>query len=401
MLSITTISTEREWDALEPHWNALVDRTAAPCVFQTWEWLRTWWRWYAEYVGTEGLCILVASDGGAVVGIAPLHRVSLSGFGLGRIRGLRWVGAGSEDSDYLDFIIEQGREVEVVGAFFDHLAAGEWDVMDLDLVRTDSASLVAARESGRSRGYRLHTDDLACTALRLPGTWDDYLGTLRPRFRTRLRSLLRRLPVEHDARFEQCEDPAHLDADLETMFDLHQQRWRMAGAPGSFALAQRRSFYHAIAATFLDRGWLRFYRLSVAGQPAAYEFSFEFHGRVYYLQQAHDPAFAHLSVGTALKAFVLRDCIERGVRIYDFLGDDAEHKLTWGAELGSCLRMHVARPGIRVAWALGAPRVANRARALARSAAPAAAVRLKRRLGSRLAPDNGMPAGAGQNRPTP
>ena len=384
MIDVRRIATEREWDDLEGTWNGLVERMATPSVFLTFEWLRAWWDAYAAHVGAEGLHILVASEGGRVIGLAPLCRATAPAYAPGRLRCLRWIGAGSEDSDYLDFIIEGGREREVAAAFFDHLAGEPWDVIDLDLLRAGSPTVAPVREIAAAAPYRVIAEDSACTALDLPATWDDYLRLLRPRFRTKLRSLLRRLPAEHDASFDLCDDPATLAAELEELFRLHQARWEAAGEPGSFALPERRAFYQAIAARFLARGWLRFYRLRIAGRPAAYEFSFEHCGRLYYLQQGHEPELAGLSVGTALKAFVLRDCIERGVRAYDFLGDDADHKLAWGAERGGCVRLQVARPGSRTAWGLGVPRVVARIRAGARARAPEPLMRVKRRIHARL-----------------
>ncbi len=156
------------------------------------------------------------------------------------------------------------------------------------------------------------------------------------------------------------------------------------GEPGSFALRERREFYREIADSFSERGWLRFYRLRLDGRPAAYEFSFEYDGRVYYLQQAYEVEFSGLSIGTALKAFVLRECIERGVREYDFLGDAADHKLKWGAEVRSCTRLRIVRPGLRARWGLWVPDFRGRVRERCRSAAPDAVVRLKRRLQRRL-----------------
>jgi hypothetical protein len=378
--TVRVIDREREWDALEDEWNAVLDRSASRSVFLTWEWLRAWWRHYGGLVAAGRLQLLVARDESGIAGIAPLYWDEGPAYGLGRIRRLRLVGDGTGDSEYQDLIIRSGCEADVVPALLASLHRLPWDVVELGSVPASSPNRHWLEEAARHYGYRYSTDDSTCVSAVLPHSWDEYLKGLDPRFRTRLRSLLRRLPAERAAIFERCDDPDALGAELEAMFRLHQDRWRAAGAPGSFGQPERRAFYGEIARTFLERDWLRFFTLRVDGSPAAYEFSFEYGGRVFFLQQAYDAALAPLSVGTALKAFVLRDCIERGVREYDFLADAAAYKLKWGVELRTCTRLTLARPGLRVGWSLGVPRLAGRVRRGLRSATPAALLRFRQRL---------------------
>ena len=106
---------------LEQPWDELLRASAVDGVFLTWEHARTWWEFYGE--GKMGLRVLVAEDeDGRLVGIAPLvigpgePGVRASFRHLAIIGGL-----GDSLSEYLDLIIERGREIEVARLFEEYV----------------------------------------------------------------------------------------------------------------------------------------------------------------------------------------------------------------------------------------------------------------------------------------
>ncbi len=396
-MDIEVVSTEVAWDALEGEWDPLVERSASATVFLTWEWLRPWWRHFRRE-GDE-LAILAARDGAALVGIAPLYRSRVrASYGLGSLRRLGFIGDHSGDSEYLDFVTEPGREEEVLRAFLGHVEADRagWDLAQFWLLPASSPHLALLRQFAAERRWLAEEREWPCLSIRLPGDWESYLATLQPRFRSKLRSLLRRLPggtgfqpvgegatgkmPVPPATFDMCTDPAELPERLESLFALHQQRWRAEGKPGSFASEARRGFYREMSEAFLRRGWLRFHALRLGGRFAAHEFSFEHLGRVYFLQQAYDTAHESLNLGTALKAHVIRESIGRGAREYDFLGGDAPYKQKWGTRRSECVFLTLARPTVRARLHLWLPRAARRLRDGARALTPGPLLRLKRRV---------------------
>ncbi|MFW6108465.1 MAG: GNAT family N-acetyltransferase, partial [bacterium] len=332
----------------------------------------------------DKLYVLAAREGGALVGLAPLYRCRASAYGLGSVRRLGFIGDRSGDSEYLDVVAEPGSEGEVLAACFDRIEADGWDVAELRLMPQASPNFHGVQALAAERGWRLQTDDAPCSAVELPDDWEAFLKTLKSRFRSKCRSLLRRLPAEHDAVFEACTDTSQLPERLESMFDLHQRRWREIGKPGAFADARRRRFYYDVAERLLARGWLRFYSLRLGERWVAHEFSFEHLGRVYYLQQGFDTSCGRLSVGVALKAHVLRESIAAGARAYDFLGGIARHKQKWGALPRPCAHLALARPGLRPRWWLWAPRAAARLRDRGRRLTPDRLLGLKRGVQDRL-----------------
>ena len=231
-MDIDTLTTEVEWLALEGVWDSMVERCGAS-VFLTMEWLVPWWR-HLRRAG-DRLAILVARDGGDVVGLAPLYRCRASAYGFGRIERLGLIGDSSGDSEYLDFLIQPGQETDVLAAFFDYLPP--WDVTELRLLPASSSNPAALGSLAAERRWLTAEEGMPCSAVALPDTWDGFLATLQSRFRGKVRSLLRRIPEEHDGAFEELEEAADLPERLGSLFDLHQRRWRAEGWPGSFASA--------------------------------------------------------------------------------------------------------------------------------------------------------------------
>lgn len=376
---VQAITTEADWQRLEPEWDALVERSASATVFLTWEWLRPWWRHFARE-GDE-LAVLAAREGDRLVGLAPLYRSRVAAsHRFGSLRRLGVIGDRSGDSEYLDFAIEPGREAEVLPAFLDAIEgdARGWDLLHFHLMPAASPNLGPLRRLAAGRGWLVESKSAPCLAIRLPSDWGQYLASLQPRFRGKLRSLERRLTAEGGAAFELCEGAAALPERLESLFSLHQRRWRAAGKPGAFADPARRGFYREMGEAFLRRGWLRFWSLRLAGRFVAHEFSFEHLGRVYFLQQGFDIACSDQNVGTALKAHVIRRSIEGGARAYDFLAGAAPYKQRWGAAASECVRLTFGRPAARARLHLGLLRLAERARDRGRALTPAPLLRLKR-----------------------
>ncbi|NQT85470.1 GNAT family N-acetyltransferase [bacterium] len=378
-MNVSTVQTEAEWLALEGEWGRMVERCTAS-AFLTMEWLAPWWR-HLRRAG-DRLAILVAREDDDVIGLAPLYRSRVSAYGLGSVERVGFIGDSSGDSEYLDFLVEPGRESDVLSAFFDHMDG--WDVAEFRLLPIASPNVPVLRVLAAERGWRLVEDEAPCSSVPLPATWDEFLGTLQSRFRGKVRALLRRIPAEHDGEFLECARQEDVAERLPSLFEMHQRRWRAEGRPGSFASGARRDFYAELAARLLARGWLRFASLRLGDRWVAHEFSFEHRGRVYYLQQGYEADCGKLSVGIALKAHVIRESIARDAREYDFLGGVAAHKEKWGAQPKACVHVALAKAGLRARWRLWLPRFAARMRDRGRALTPAALLRWKRGLQERL-----------------
>jgi CelD/BcsL family acetyltransferase involved in cellulose biosynthesis len=131
-----------------------------------------------------------------------------------------------------------------------------------------------------------------------------------------------------------------------------------------FSNREKRDFYKKMANSFLYQGWLRFYSLRLNGRYVAHQFCTELNRRVYLHQEGFDPDLSNQRIGNALRAYVFRDCIRRGVLVYDFLAGVTSHKLSWGSAVKQSFCLCVARRTARNLPYLLIPRAIESARKL-------------------------------------
>jgi CelD/BcsL family acetyltransferase involved in cellulose biosynthesis/peptidoglycan/xylan/chitin deacetylase (PgdA/CDA1 family) len=327
---------------LRPLWDGLLERSTSASIFLTWEWMSAWW---SAYGPADGLRVfLITDEFGRPAGIAPMREASEKRYGL-PYRKLSFVGDGSCDSDYLDFLIAAGCERPVLETWWRHLRDELADGLLLELNEIPAASPSLAVLDGLAAENRFvqASSDVPCGAVSLPAAWPDYLKTLTPRFRTKIRSVLRSLGERGDVDFGFCGVSGELDGLLASLYDLHTRRWANDGKPGVFRWDQKRQFYETVSPLLLERGWLRLSRLKWKGRVLACQYGFLYRDRYFQLQEGYEPACEHWNLGAGLRAWSIQRLIGEGVREYDFLGGVSRHKSNWGAETKLSKRVVIGR----------------------------------------------------------
>ncbi len=339
LLQIDIITNESELQLLRDEWNALLQRSTANTVFLTWEWISSWWFSYGR--GRQ-LCVLVGRDRhGFCQGIAPLYIESHRCLGRS-LRRLRFIGDGSYDSDYLDFIVDREYEPESLSQLLEKLICLDgWDVAQLNEIPSRSATVALLSERFDNTRFYFARNEVPCPALTLPNRWEDYVRMLRPRFRTAIRAALRNMD-QWPGGLETVTCEAQLDEWLEELFALHASRWEIRNQNGVFAKTEKREFYRTLSRALLRRGWLHFTRWRIQDVALAYQFGFVYGGTYFHLQEGFDPASSHVAPGLSLRASVIRDLIAAGVTKYDFLGGTGRHKTDWAATINTSLRFAIA-----------------------------------------------------------
>ena len=338
----------RKWDELEQfreRWNSLLRANPAASIFQTPEWLAAWWQAYGQ--DRDLFALVFADSTGAVVGILPLYADRTRFLGLS-LTTLRMVGAGSSDSDGLDFITAPGYACECTEAFIAWLSGRkDWQICALETLPQDSrvADCIfhEIQESGMSFDLTLIPNFIT----NLPSTWAQYVSSLNSSFRPLLTRYPRRLQSRFTVKFSRCEDGDDLNAQLQMLFDLHQMRWTGRGETGAFAGNERRDFYQRMAKAFLQRGWLEFWRLELNGETVGAQFCFRYNDTVSLLQEGFHPKYASEKIGYALKAHLLEEMIRSGAKRYDFLGGADPYKAKFGAHQKNYSNIFIAGPSKR------------------------------------------------------
>lgn len=288
---------------------------------------------------------------GEVVGLVALRREDARG-ALG-VRRAMLAQDGSFDSDYLDLAVRPDARAAVLERLIEVLGSARGvHALLLSCVPDESPTLELVRAELGRRSLPRKEVAVGCAALDLPDDFEAYVGGLKKRMRSKVRSLVRNAEAA-GGELRWCDRADELDAHLERMFALHQARWQAADEPGSFDDPRRCAFFRSLAHTLLTRDELRFARLEIGGEAVAYQYGAQVGGTYYQLQEGYDPAHEELRVGNALRALMLRDLIASGTRRYDFLAGLSKHKTDWGGVERSCTSVAFALPGVRARIAYG------------------------------------------------
>lgn len=337
--------------ALREEWNALLERSAADCLFLTWEWLYTWWKHLAA---GRRLHLLVVRDGDGLAAIAPLTRRPAA---LGRLLpfpALEFLGTGNVGSDYLDVILRRGKERDAVETLAGALADAP-PALELTRVNRETSSSTELARTLRQQGWRIRETTLdPCPFINLDGqTWESYLATQGPtHFPKRLKGLQRRF----DVRFSRVESEGERREALEVLVALHTRRWQGRGGSEVFVTPGLRSFYEEVTRLALERGWLRLFTLRLDGSPAAVLLGYRYGPTFYFYQSGFQPAFARESVGFLIIGMTIRYAIEEGASVYDFMRGAEVYKSRWARDVRTLAHLDLFAPGGRgvACWSIAA-----------------------------------------------
>ena len=384
-MQIAEIRREADLEALRGPWTRLLDESGSKTIFLTWEWAAAWWAAYGE---PGELRILTFTDEeGALRGIAPLRHQVTRGHGQ-TVPALSFIGDSSidaprlNDTDYLDFIIAAGYEAQAMEAFHRYTAEAlkSGTVLLLNEIPETSPNLAPLIRAAESREMLRAETDVPCATVRLPGTWDEYLRMLQPRFRSKIRSVLRNLKGQPGVQFRFCDDAGQLERLLPALFDLHTRRWASEGKSGVFRWERKRDFYFRLSRLLLERGWLRLSWLEWNGKILACQYGFAYGGTYFQLQEGYEPASEHWNLGIGLRAWSIRQFLKEGLREYDFMGGVGRHKSTWGAEVKHSKRILLARESCGNVLFCRGPEWERGAREAVRKVVPEGLLETRRRM---------------------
>jgi hypothetical protein len=140
-LTVDVVETPAAFDALRDEWNAAACASVDANVFLTWEWLRTWWRHFAEGRADAHLHVVVLRDDDGIVAAAPLYRTE-RGVGPVRVAVLQTIA--HDAGDYGGVILVR-RHQEAVDTLLDHCAAQLRRHAAVVLSRLTTDSVLTAR----------------------------------------------------------------------------------------------------------------------------------------------------------------------------------------------------------------------------------------------------------------
>ncbi|HEX6502542.1 MAG TPA: GNAT family N-acetyltransferase [Terriglobales bacterium] len=394
-LTITHFSDLASLQSLRHEWDELLSACPDASIFSTPEWLCSWWEGFGE--GRQ-LLILAFRHGRKLVGLAPLSLTREKVACGVKLRFLRFMGDGSNDSDNLGMIVQPGYEQSFTRSLVDHLSlqVPSWNVCQLRTMDPSSRATLALSNAIRDRNWPAYSAPRAWTVISLPETWELYRKMLSSKERGKLGTRTRRLEGRYQTVYHKCVSAAELPTRLETLYSLHAKRWQVRGLPGTFISAERCRMYRHMAERFLERGWLEFWFLELNGIPVATLYNFRYRDTVYSLQEGYDPGYSSDSIGYVLRGYVLKRFIEEGVRAYDFLQGKDPSKERWGAHVQNYLDFEFARPWTPGSLYLNLVHSAAKAKQMIRARVSQETWTVLHKLNLRLKGEKELPREAGE-----
>jgi CelD/BcsL family acetyltransferase involved in cellulose biosynthesis len=264
------------------------------------------------------------------VAIAPLY-LHRDGAGLRRFDLVGCV----EVSDYLDLIVEQGREEAIYRALLDWLrsdACPAWEVTGLCNLAETSLTHQRLPELAAGCGLEAVTrlEDV-CPLIPLPDSFETYLQeTLSKKQRHEVRRKLRRIEEEAAVRWYAVDGSADLAQETDAFIHLHRLS---KDEKESFMTPEMEDFFREAIRVLHRAGWLYLAFIEVNGARAAAMLGFVYDGRLLVYNSGYDPAsYSDLSPGIVLTARIIEDAIQRGLRVFDFLQGNEVYKYRFGAQ---------------------------------------------------------------------
>jgi CelD/BcsL family acetyltransferase involved in cellulose biosynthesis len=329
-LTITEITSEDAFDAIRASWNTLLERLPLASPFHSWEWNRTWWR----YFGQNGrLRILIFRRAEAVVGIAQLYerRHGIRRLGvpslvpIGWENGVRIKGLTEE----LGLLFPEAERPLLLSSLALWLEHQPWSAIVLPgLKDSDALPKSMARQVVR------HGSQVPHQYLQLPPTWDEFVSQLNKSMRDNVKYYPRLLTRSgFRFTFQVASTADQVGASLPHLFDLNRAR---VDAPvrvrheDDFRSVERRALLRDIGPVLAERGEFKVGLLFVEDKPVAAQAWLE-KGEVAFLSYSgYLPGWARYSVGMVATSEMIKHSIERGMRRLEFFRGTGHVRERWG-----------------------------------------------------------------------
>ena len=311
-----TLTTE-SFNSLASSWDETYRHFKGNSIFVLPYWIKVWWQQF----GSGELYLPVIREENTILGFAPLV-----------IKGETASFTGSSDiCDYLDFVIAPGRERDFFTILCYELLRKGITQLNLKPVREDSIVFSRLLKIAQEAGYYTsseHTD--VSLEMDLPPTWDEYLNMLNTKQRHEVKRKLNRLYEAGEVKYHVVEDSANITDKIHVFLKIFRENKHEDKA--TFMTAEMESFFRPLVESMAAAKLLRMGILELNNSPVSVVLSFAYNDREYLYNSGYYPQYGNISAGLMAKVLHIKDSIERGRKIYDFLKGAEVYKYRLGGK---------------------------------------------------------------------
>lgn len=304
-------------------WCELLEKSLTPHVFMLPEFLSSWW----ETLGSGKLHVVTVRDEKeTLVAIFPFFETTDAGKKTLNLLGCKNV------SDYLDIIVHKNYEKEVYEVLQNYLSQKlQWDTLSFCSLPEKSRTRTFLKTFAQNHSLNLtETVQDVTPKIALPATWDSYLAELNRKDRHEIRRKERKLLTnEPSATVTVLSKPEEVRAFLPEFIRLHKLS---SQEKEDFWDEAHITFFITAIPALARQGVVKIFVLSIDEKAVATMLLFDYHNRYELYNSGFDPASRDLSPGMVLIGHAIRDAIEQGREVYDFLRGDESYKFKFGAK---------------------------------------------------------------------
>lgn len=326
MISIEQIKNLEELESIRKDWNRLVELNHHLTVFQTFEWIHTWWQFHSDYGEMQ---TIVVKKNGQIIGIAPfmLSRVNVMGIPFKKLS------FASPRSDYNDCIFSLEECEDFYNAILDYLFQNkkQWNIVSLKHISSESDTMEQLQfEAKKKNMLSFFYICSRCPYILLNTSWEDYFKkNFRRKSRYKLLRQERRLNDHAVVSMVRYSENIPLAQAMKIINEITRRSYKSRSGTPLFNGKVNRSFYLSIANRFYPKGWFDLVYLKAGEKPISYHYGFRFRRKYYYYNLAHDERYAEYSPGLVLLKELVRDSFANGCTEFDFLRGEEHYKGRW------------------------------------------------------------------------
>jgi CelD/BcsL family acetyltransferase involved in cellulose biosynthesis len=327
-------------DDIAEAWDELLARSNADPLFNSREWLTTWWDQYGSVLGAQ-LDIRVFEGNSGLTGLALMqrrivrHLPGLKGLRLellGTARGASGVGF----SERTDIIADAFSEPDLIDRFAAELVADKsWS--DLFVSYTPEGGVTHRAMAAAARlcsGDLRVVDGMEAWEVSLRDGFDAFLESLGSGTRARLMNGRKRL-ANAGVLCERVLGVDELDRGWDIFTELHMERWNRPLSD------HWRGFYGAVARSQAQRGIPVMSVLELDGRPLSVLVNFRAGRREYAIASAFRTVdLKRISPGWVHFGMVIERACADGIQSFDFLGGEGKNEQYKAAFAGESSQLH-------------------------------------------------------------
>ena len=310
---------ERYYDG----WNVLAENTEKGTIFQTYEWLTTWLKYFWPNKPIAFHFIMNATHPVALVPllddkkgdlwcpntlVAPVNPHAM------RVGVLCGEKAQPALTAFLDHVCGHHKRVRLA---FKYNQKNQPGSQTLTQIAPQHGLTFMSQKKRQAPVVRIETD------------WETYLGSRSRHFRRELRRKNNKIKKAGSLECVVVSDPLKCAAAMADVLTIEQNSWKQDAGTSFTAEEGLAGFYGEFAMRAAEKNWLRLYLLYLDGQPLAHIYGVVFKNVYWAIKTSYDQHFRHLSPGVVIFAKALEDSFDQKLTLFDFLGEPDR----WKSEL--------------------------------------------------------------------